>query len=200
MCGFLVLHDCSVEKRVSGHLICSLVRDRLRPQMKFAVGTGCAHLLLHRRTVARAVRRDWNRRSIQNQIHHPWASPQVHRQHATARRSYPQSPPPALTSGRSAAPRPTPCASAPASAFTSAARSVLGVCEMVQAIPARLTTSLTTRAGTTARSSPSGASSLHPYDWAAQDRRDTGIGARAAGLRQFRSPARGTSLPGSRRR
>ena len=38
-CGFLVLHDCSVAKRVSGHLICSLVRDRLRPQMRFAVGT-----------------------------------------------------------------------------------------------------------------------------------------------------------------
>jgi len=39
MYGFLVLHDCSVEKRVSGHLICSLVRDRLRPPMGFALGT-----------------------------------------------------------------------------------------------------------------------------------------------------------------
>src|SRR5262249_33440914 len=43
LCGFLVLHDCSVAKRVSGHLICNLVRDRLRPQMRFAVGTRFFH-------------------------------------------------------------------------------------------------------------------------------------------------------------
>ena len=39
LCGFLVFYDLSVEKRVSGHLICSLVRDRPCSQMRFAVGT-----------------------------------------------------------------------------------------------------------------------------------------------------------------
>jgi predicted permease len=34
-----VLHDYPGEKHVSGHLICSLVRDRLCPQIGFAVGT-----------------------------------------------------------------------------------------------------------------------------------------------------------------